>query len=58
MFATDWTRAFKIHAQLIKWINAFGIINEIAATKILKKFMKNHFEIKDNVIDKMIEVQM
>lgn len=58
MFATDWKRAFKIHSQFIKWLNAFGIINEIASTKILKKFMKNHFEMKDNLIDKMINVHI
>jgi hypothetical protein len=54
MFATNWTRAFKIQNQQIKWLNAFGIINEIAAAKVLKKFFKNHFEMKDNVIDKIV----
>lgn len=54
MFATNWTRAFKIHEQFIKWLNAYGIINEIAAGKILKKFMKHQFNIKDNIIDKII----
>ena len=57
-FATNWTRAFKIQNQFIKWINAFGIINEIAATKVFKKFLKNHFALKDNVIDKIINAEL
>jgi len=39
---------------MIKWLNAFAIINEIAANKILKKFMKEHFKLKDNIIDKIV----
>lgn len=54
MFATNWTRAFKIHEQFIKWLNAYAIINEIAAGKILKKFMKKQFQIRDNLLDKII----
>lgn len=38
----------------IKWINTFAIINEMAANKILKKYFKEHFKIKDNIIDKNI----
>jgi len=38
----------------MKWLNAFGIINEIAANKILKKFMKEHFKMKDNIADKCV----
>ena len=51
-FATNWTRAFKKTHAYYRWLNAFGIINEIAATKIFKKSLKEHFEIKDNIIDK------
>lgn len=41
--ATNWKRAFeKIYTQ-IKWLNAYAIINQIAAQKILKKFTKNTF---------------
>jgi hypothetical protein len=36
----------------MKWLNAFAVINELAMQKILKKFIKEHFEIKDNLIDK------
>jgi len=38
----------------LKWLNAFAIINEIAANKILKKFMKEHFQLKDNTLDKNV----
>jgi hypothetical protein len=40
---------------MIKWLNAFAIINEIAAHKILKKFMKEHFNVKDNIVDKIVK---
>jgi len=36
----------------MKWLNAYAVINELAMQKILKKFVKEHFELKDNVIDK------
>ena len=36
----------------LKWLNAFAVINEIAMQKILKKFVKTHFNLKDNVVDK------
>ena len=39
----------------MKWLNAYSQINYIAANKILKKFMKEYFEIKDNVIDKKLK---
>ena len=53
-FATNWHRAFHHVFREIKWINAFGVLNEIGAKKILKKFMKEHFVLKDNVLDKSI----
>jgi predicted DsbA family dithiol-disulfide isomerase len=56
-FATNWKRPFKKINTMIKWLNAFAIINEIAAHKILKKFMKEHFKIKDNILDKIV-IQM
>ena len=50
--ATNWKRAFeKVYTQ-IKWLNAYAIINNIAAQKILKKFTKNTFNMKDNILDK------
>ena len=51
-FATNWHRAFHHVFREIKWLNAFGVLNEIAAKKILKKYMKEHFVLKDNVLDK------
>lgn len=52
--ATNWKRAFeKIYVRL-KWLNAYAIINEIATRKILKKFMKEHFKLKDNILDKCL----
>ena len=40
--------------QHLKWLNAFALINHIAMQKILKKFVKTFFDVKDNVIDKGI----
>ena len=34
----------------IRWLNSYGHINELALRKILKKFVKNFFAIKDNTI--------
>ena len=42
----------------IKWINTFAIINEIAANKILKKYIKEHFKIKDNVVHKNVLIML
>ena len=57
-FATNWVRAFqKIYTEL-KWLNAFAIINSIAVQKILKKFMKVHFQMSDNIVDKNIQLKM
>jgi len=50
--ATNWKHAFeKVYTQ-IKWLNAFAIINNIAAQKIIKKWTKNTFIMKDNIADK------
>lgn len=38
--------------QHLKWLNAYALINHLAMQKILKKFVKVHFDLKDNVIDK------
>lgn len=50
--ATNWTRVFNNVYQNLKWLNAYATINQIAMQKILKKFVKEHFQLKDNVIDK------
>ena len=51
-FATNWRRGFLDLYKHFKWLNAYALINELAMQKILKKFMKNYFENKDNIIDK------
>lgn len=38
----------------LKWLNSYATINNLAMQKILKKFTKEHFELKDNVADKNI----
>lgn len=53
-FATNWRRVFSNIYQDLKWLNAYALINHIALQKILKKFMKENFEQKDNVVDKTI----
>jgi hypothetical protein len=53
-FATNWRRVFMDLYQQLKWLNAYAVINELALEKILKKFMKEHFVMKDNVINKDI----
>lgn len=54
-FATNWRRVFIEIYQQFKWLNSFATINNLAMQKILKKFMKEHFEMKDNVVDKKIK---
>lgn len=39
----------------MKWLNAYAKINFIAIFKIYKKFMKNYFVVKDNIMDKQFE---
>ena len=57
-FATNWKRAFiKLYTE-IKWLNSFAVINEIAAQKIIKKFRKECFDIKDNVADKNLYIML
>ena len=51
-FATNWIRAFRNINRDIKWLNAFGVINELACKKILNQFMKDCFVLSDNVLDK------
>lgn len=53
-FATNWRRVFMNIYQHLKWLNAYALINYIAMQKILKKFVKTHFDLKDNVVDKGI----
>lgn len=52
--ATNWRRVFIDIYRQLKWINSFATINNLAMEKILKKYLKEHFELKDNVVDKNI----
>ena len=46
----NWKRVFESIWMQIRWLNSYGHINELALRKILKKFVKNFFAIKDNTI--------
>ena len=50
----NWKRVFENIWTQIKWLNSFSHINELALRKILKKFMKNFFAIKDNTLNKKL----
>jgi hypothetical protein len=54
-YATNWRRAFNKIFTHLKWLNAYAEINYIACLKIQKKFMKNYFFLKDNIIDKKVK---
>lgn len=51
-YATNWRRAFSDLYIRMKWLNSYAKINYIAIFKIYKKFMKNYFCLKDNILDK------
>lgn len=53
-YATNWSRVFADIYQHLKWLNAYAEINEISMKKILKKFMKIHFEDKNNKLQEDI----
>ena len=53
-FATNWIRVFRTINRDIRWINAFGVLNELAAKKIMNKLMNNCFIKADNILDKSI----
>ena len=46
----NWKRVFEQIWLQIRWMQSYGQINELALRKIMKKFMKNFFAIKDNTI--------
>ncbi len=46
----NWKRVFEQIWQQIRWLISYGQINELALKKILKKFVKNFFAIRDNTI--------
>lgn len=47
----NWKRVFEQIWQQIRWLISFAQINELALKKIMKKFIKNHFAIKENTIN-------
>lgn len=51
----NWQRVFESIWMQIRWLKSYNQINELALKKILKKFMKNYFKIKDNTIKKKLE---
>jgi hypothetical protein len=53
---TDWRRTFTECWTEIKWLKTFGQVNKEACRKIVKKFMKNYFQFKDNSLDKQLTV--
>jgi copper homeostasis protein CutC len=46
----NWKRVFEQTWQQIRWLISYGQINEIAFRKILKKYTKNFYAIKENTI--------
>lgn len=46
----NWKRVFEQIWQQIRWLMSYGQINELALKKILKKYTKNFFAIKENTI--------
>jgi len=51
----NWKRVFEQIWGQIRWLISYGQINELALKKILKKFVKNYFAIKDNTIQKKLQ---
>ena len=54
----NWKRVFEQIWQQIRWMISYGQINELALRKIMKKFIKNHFAIKDNTINKKLSEEI
>jgi hypothetical protein len=55
---TNWSRIFENLYVKIKWLKTYSSINHVAMYKILKKFMKNYFKIKDNTLLMQIKQQI
>ena len=47
---TNWKRVFEHIWSQIRWLNSYAHINELALRKIMKKFVKNFFDSKDNAV--------
>lgn len=48
---TNWSRVFEHIFSRIKWLKTYSSINHVASFKIINKFAKNYFEIKDNTLE-------
>ena len=51
---TNWQQRFEQIWMQTRWLRSYAEINELALKKILKKFMKNFFLIKDNTLNKRL----
>ena len=50
----NWKRVFENIWTQIRWLNSYSHINELALRKIMKKFVKNFFAIKDNTVNQKL----
>lgn len=51
----NWKRVFEQIWVQIRWLISYGQINELALKKILKKYVKNYFAIKDNTLKNKLQ---
>jgi hypothetical protein len=51
---TNWQQRFEQIWMQTRWLRSYAEINELALKKILKKFVKNFFLIKDNTLNKRL----
>lgn len=52
---TNWSRIFEQLYSKIKWLKSYGNINHFALTRLLQKFMKMHFKIEKNTLNRTIQ---
>lgn len=51
---TNWSRIFEQMYLRIQWLKAFSTINRMAAHRIVNKFIKVNFRIRNNTLDKQL----
>lgn len=54
-YMTNWSRIFEQLYSKIKWLKSYGKINHFALTRLLQKFMKTHFKIEKNTLNRTIQ---
>jgi len=54
----NWKRVFEQIWQQIRWLISYGQINELALRKIMKKFAKNFFALRNNTINKKLSSEI